>query len=132
MEEEKREATPCRVEEDFDSYEDLEEYFIHCIETINHYLGTTYKKKEIAYRLGFTSPTAFSLRLNLVDMGNLPRFNLKHLWLWISVFKDYRPVRFLDHIEKKMARNQNNDVMERLEKIGRELNRILDFMKDSE
>ncbi len=132
MEEGKRENGPGRGDEDFDSYEDLEEYFIHCVETINHHLGTKYTKKEIGYRLGFTSPSALSLRLNLVDMGNLPRFNLKHLWLWINVFKDNRPIRFLDHAQKKMARHQNNGVAERLEKIGVELNRILTVMKESE
>ncbi len=117
-------------EDDFDSYEDFESYFIHCINTINQYLGTKYPKKEIAYRLGFTSPSALSLRLNSVDMGNLPRLNLKHLWLYLNVFKDFRPVNFLLHHQRKVSQNDEDRLVDELAKLGKEINRIQNKLRE--
>jgi hypothetical protein len=117
-----------QVDDDFDSFEDFEEYFIHCILTINHRLGTKYRKKDIALKLGFTSGSALSLRLNVVE-ENLPRFNLKHLWLYLNAFRDPAPIEYLEYFKKKMMRKEESGIVDRLGQIGKELERIFRALK---
>lgn len=113
-----------QADDDFDSYEDFEEYLIHCIHT------SGYPKKEIAHHLGYKQ-AAFSLRLNQIDTGNFPRFNVKDLALYMGYFKDFRPIRYLEYMEKKMMKKQGNGLAERLAKIGKELSEVYRIFRES-
>ncbi len=122
MEQAGNEKIRLQADDDFDTYEDFEEYFIHCINT------SGYPKKEIAHRLGYKQ-AAFSLRLNLIDSGNFPRFNIKDLVLYIVSFKDFRPVRYLEYIEQRSVDKEENRVVDRLAKIGKELTEIYGLLR---
>jgi len=109
----------------FDSFEDFEEFFIYCI----HTNPLSHSKKEIGFQLGFTSPSALSLRLNQVDNGNMPRFNARDIWRYLMVYKDERIPAFLMYRLKKRIRmdgqkNGGGGVIEAIDRLEKELREL--------
>jgi len=124
MEQGTNEKIRFQADDNFDTYEDFEEYFIHCINTCGH------AKKEIGHQLGYKQ-TAFSLRLNLIDTGNFPRFNIKDLVLYMVSYRDFRPVRYLEFIEQRSMDKEDKSLAQRVAKVGKELDEIYGLLRMS-
>ncbi len=81
--------------ENFDKFETFEEFGIYCIkDNANHSL------KEIGLALGY-SQSAFSLRTKEHKSTNSPRLSADDIWRYMKIFKDYRPLAYLEHCVRK-------------------------------
>ena len=73
--------------EDFSTFEDFDHYFTYCLQT------SGIKMHIIAGWMNL-SDTALSIRLNQIDPEQ-PRFNVKHVALYVGRSGDKRPSQYL-------------------------------------
>lgn len=96
--------------ENFESYGDFDEYFIHCVSTCG------IPSKTLAPMMDL-SPSGISARMSIVPQLNSPRFSGKQIGLYILGTRDPRPHQYLAWLHEKSIKTDREKLEEDIEHL---------------
>ena len=98
-----------RHSEDFSAFEGFDHYFTHCLQTCG-------EKMHVIAQWMNLSATALSIRMNQVDTEQ-PRFNVKHVDLYVTNSGDPRPSQYIEWRAKRAQVKDQDALMEKLARL---------------